>query len=258
MVTEWTSGVDWAGVLGSAGTVLLWVFFGLVVLGLFFLVWYFMSFKHLLVVRQIVNGRKQLRLLKWKVVKDRNGTRWLMTPFHKWFNGFKRSIPDSRAIDLGKRGRYHVEAWYDPKGDNLIWVNDSFDLDGFLSSYQVSDEAGVDSDDSSVERLVTDLGTGFAPLDTADRELIVAEMIRSEQYKTKNKLQIALQIAVYMVPIILVVVIAMTIGEVTSALSGYVGPVSEAATQIADSLERASLHLSDAQELSDDTGGAPN
>lgn len=261
MATSLTSGVDWTGIMGTAGTFLMWMFLLVMVIGLAFIVYYMMSFKNTIIIRKIVNGRKQIKKLKWKVVKDKKGIRWLVTPFYKWFGGFKRAVPNHRALDISKGDRLHVEAWYDVAGDNLIWVQDDFDMDKFLEEHLIEYE----EDGEKKKKLSSDYATKFNPLDTNDRELLVSEMIRSKQYGKKSGWEVALQLAIYMVPIIMVVVFAMTIGEVTTALNDYTGPVTSAANNIAESLERASMHIANAQDFgnpsnigTNSTGGAPN
>lgn len=231
--------VDYIGIGMTTVTVVLWILVGLMIAGLGFFVWYLMSFKHKLIVRELVNNRKIIRVYKWKEWKDRKGTRWLITPFKK----IKKSLPPEESVDINHKGKKFVEAWRSGKDiDSLIWVKDSFSFD-----------------DKTAEQFKEDYG--FEPLTTLDRELLVEEIRKSKEYEGTDFFTKVMQVAVFMVPIILVVVIAFTIGDITDALTEYAGQVKGPMGEIANAFERASENMAGIQNLEQNvtsTEGVPN
>ena len=75
--------VDVYATLGVVGDVLLWSLIVLSVVGIIYLIWYLMSFKNTLIIRDAVNERKVVSKKNWKEKRDRNGNIWLITPFNR-------------------------------------------------------------------------------------------------------------------------------------------------------------------------------
>ena len=218
--------VDYISIGLTSLTVILYVFVGLIIVGLAYFVYYLMSFKNRLIVRNLINNRKIIRSYKWKEWKDKKGTRWLITPFKK----IKKSLPPEESIDINNKGRKHVEAWRSSEdSDTLIWIKDGFNYN--------KEKKGLKED------------YGFEPLTTLDRELLVEEIIRAREYEGTDLLTRVLQIAVFMVPIIMIVVLAFTIGDITEALTTYADSVTGPLQKISTAFETASENIAGIQNI---------
>jgi len=217
--------VDYVGIGLQTATVLMWIFIGLMVCGLMFFVWYIMSFKNTLIVRDLVNNRKIIRKYKWKEHKDKKGTVWLITPFKK----IKKSSPPEEAVDINNKGKKFVEAWRSSEDPNtLIWIEDNFKYSEEKKKLKAK---------------------GFEPLTTLERELLIEELVKAKDYEGTDVLNKILQIAVFMVPIILVVVIAFTLGDITEALTTYANDLKGPMSNIAEAFERASENIGGIQNV---------
>lgn len=217
--------VDYVGIGLQTATVIMWILIGLMVAGLIYFVYYLLSFKNKLVIRDLINNRKIIRTYKWKEQKDKKGTTWLITPFKK----IKKSSPPEEAVDITSKGRKYVEAWRSSEDPNtLIWIEDSFKY-------------------SEKKEMLK--SKGFEPLTTLERELLIEELVKAKDYEGTDYLNKILQIAVFMVPIILVVVIAFTLGDITEALTTYSDSVKEPMAKIADTFERASENIGGIQNV---------
>jgi len=212
--------VDYVGIAMTTLTVLLWIFIGLLIVGIGVFVYYLMSFKNKIVIRDLVNNRKIIRTYKWKEWKDKKGNRWFITPFKK----IKKSLPPEEAIDITAKGRKYVEAWRSGDGDSLVWIKDDFKFDK-----------------ETKKKLNEDFG--FEPLTTLDRELLVDEIIKAREYEGTPLIDKVLKIATFMIPIILVVVIAFTLGDITDALNSTANAVTGPMNNIAQAFERASENM---------------
>jgi hypothetical protein len=216
--------VDYINIGLTSVTVILWIFVGLMIIGLGYFVWYLMSFKNRLIVRDLINNRKIIRPYKWKEWKDKKGNRWLITRFKK----IKKSLPPEESIDINNKGRKFVEAWRSSEdADTLIWIKDGFNY--------------------SKEKEKLKEAFGFEPLTTLDRELLVEEIIKSKEYEGTDLLTKIMQIATFAVPIILVVVLAFTLGDITEALTTYSNSVTGPLERISTAFETASENMAGIQ-----------
>lgn len=217
--------VDYVGIGLQTATVIMWIFIGLMIIGVGFFIWYLLSFKNTLVIRDLINNRKIIRKYKWKEYKDKKGTVWLITPFKK----IKKSSPPEEAVDISNKGKKFVEAWRSSEDTNtLIWIEDDFKYS------------------EAKEKLSS---KGFEPLTTLERELLIEELVKAKDYEGTDFLTKILQIAVFMIPIILVVVIAFTLGDITDALTTYANNVKEPMANIANTFERASENIAGIQNV---------
>jgi len=228
--------VDYVNIGMQTVTVMLWVFVSLMMIGLGVFAWYIMSFKNKLIIRDLVNNRKIVRTYKWKEHKDKKGTTWLITPFKK----LKKSTPPPEAIDINNKGRKFVEAWRSSEDPStLIWVKDSFEYS---------------KEKEEMEK------NGFEPLTTLERELLIEELVKAKDYEGTDLMSKILQIATFMVPIILVVVIAFTLGDITDALTEYASSIKEPMAKISEAFERASENMAGIQntDMTNTTLEVPN
>lgn len=216
--------VDYISIGMQSITVILWILVALMVIGLGYFVYYLMSFKNKVVIRDLVNNRKIIRVYKWKQWKDKKGNKWFITPFKR----IKKSLPPEEAIDITSKGRKYVEAWRSSDGDSLVWIKDDFKFDKETKN-KLNEEFG------------------FEPLTTLDRELLVEEIIKAKEYEGTDILTRVLKIATFMVPIILVLVIAFTIGDISEALTDMATNIQTPMNNIANAFERASENMAGIQ-----------
>lgn len=213
-------GYSFGNVAGTAGTfsqVLSWGLLILAVGGLLYLLYYLFTFKNTIVIREVINGRKIIHTKKWKIQKDKNNNLWLITPFKK----LKKQIPPTESIDLTTKAKKWVEAWRGDDSETFIWCKDDFQYEDFKkTNYQE-----------------------FQPLMTAERELLVNEIAKSNAYNKRSTMDVILQLAPYMFLIILIAVISFTIGDVTTALTDFNSQMTEPLAKVSTAFERASENL---------------
>lgn len=214
-------GINISGTANTLATIGTWLVFLTVILGSLYALYYIMSFKHTLIVRDIVNGRKIVTKYKWKEAKDKKKNTWLMTTFGK----IKKPLPPSKAIELTPKGKKFVEAWRGEDNDTLIWVNDDFDLETYKET----------------------LGDAFQPLTTQDRALLAEEIVDSHKYRQTSNLDRLVQVGMTLAPVIMIIVIAVVLGDITSALGEYANAVTEPMNTIAESLREASANFGSVQ-----------
>lgn len=204
-----------------------WILIGglfLIVIGLgSWFLWYTYSFKNRLIVRSLTNNRKVIKVYRWKERKNKNGSKWLITPFQR----IKTELPPNDAIEINSKGRLFVECWAAEDSESLIWVKDGFNYDNYLNKEN----------------------KGFDPLTTTHRELLINEIAKSREYEGKTTWDRIIQISMWLVPIIMVLVISLTIGDITSAINEYRGPLDQTLKGIGASFERAAENLASVQTV---------
>lgn len=217
----------------TLGTILYWTLFIAVICGAAYFIWYWLSFKNTLVVRDVVNGRKLVRKYRWKEFKDKNKNIWMISPFKQ----LKKALPPDESIDITPKGKKWVEAWRGEDTETFIYAKDDFQYNKYKEGHPE-----------------------FQPLTTQERELLVNEIMKSHEYKKKTTTEMILQIAMYMAPVILIAVIAITIGDVTEALVEYSKPLTSTLNNVANSFEEAAKTLAGVQEVGSNTviAEAPN
>jgi hypothetical protein len=206
------------------GTVMLWGFIIVLVLGMVYLLYYLFSFKNTLIIRDTAHNRKVIRKVKWKETKDRKNVIWMVSPF----NRMKKPLPPSDAIEITPTGKKWVEAWRGEDSESLIYAKDTFNYDEFSKD-----------------------NTGFQPLTTQERELLVNQVAKAAAYKTKNVYEMAVQITMIMAPIILIAVIGLTLGDISEGLTQFATPITNTMNTVADSFVTASENLAGIQTVED-------
>lgn len=155
--------------------------------GLFAAWWWYTSFKHEAIIR-LMTGQQEIVLKdKFKEIKDKNGVR----RFQFLRRRIKPVAPDREAIDITKKGKMFVEVRIYPDG-NLKW----------LSSRGTS---------SPVQE-------GFAQLNSEDATMMAHEIREAIAYKPKKLNEIVLQLAPYMVVLMILVIFMLFFGEVIAPL----------------------------------------
>lgn len=216
--------VDVAGSLGVIGDVLLWTFIILSVLGIVYLVWYLMSFRNTLIIRDAINERKVISKKNWKEKRDKNNNIWLITPF----NRIKKSLPPAKAIEITSKGRKWVEAWRGEDTETLIWIKDGFNYETYKEEHPE-----------------------FQPLITQERELLINEISKSHAYKKRSLYDTIVQISLIMAPIILIAVIGLVLGDITEGLNTYAAPLTNTLQSVGESFVTASENLAGIQTIND-------
>lgn len=206
--------------LGGVTDVISWIILIVAIGSLLYLVYYLYTFKHTLIIREIINGRKIVYKHKWKMVKDKNNIRWLITPFRK----LKKQLPPTESIDITNKAKKWVEAWRGDDAETFVWCHDNFDYSDFKKTH-----------------------SDFQPLTTAERELLANEISKSNSYEKKTTMDYILQIVPILSVVILVAVISLTIGDVTSALTDFAAEMTQPLATVAESFERASENLGSIQ-----------
>lgn len=214
--------IDFTSGIADLGNIALWVLIGALIIGIFYFVYYISSFKHTLIVRDIVNGRKLIRRFKWREHKDKKKNIWLQTPFNK----IKKPLPPNRSVEVTPKGKKWVEAWRGEDTETLVYINDRFDYD------QYKDE-----------------NESFQPVTTQERELIVTELSKAAAYKKKTTAELILQISLIMAPILLIAIIGIVLGDITEALVTYSQPLTDTLTTVSDNFVTASNNLAGIQEV---------
>lgn len=218
------SGYDVAGTLGTMGDILLWAFVVALVIGIVYLIYYLMSFKNTLIIRDTINKRKIISVKKWKEKRDRNNNIWLITAF----NRIKKPLPPAKAIEISIKGRKFVEAWRGEDTETFIWIEDAFDYENFKDKH-----------------------SEFQPLTTQERELLINEISKSHAHKKRSLYDTIVQISLIMAPIILIAVIGLVLGDITEGLSTFAAPLTEVMKTTSEAFVTASENLAGIQTLSD-------
>lgn len=224
--------VDWGSVGQGVATFLMWFLVALLGLILIWFVWYWFSFKNTYELRDVTNNRKILRSGRWKVIKDKKGNRWFVSPFYNQMfgrAGLKKSLPPEESIELRSNGRKHVQGWRIADQETILWAKDNFSADKYKTSK----------------------GDEFQPLDTAEREMLTNEITKAREYEGKSGWQVLMQIAMVLIPVIMVIVIAMSLGEITGALGDMMAQVTEPLSKLVNQLGAYTDTLSGIQTISD-------
>lgn len=220
------------GTLSVVGDILLVGLIIICFLGAVYLVYYLMSFKNTLVIRDAANQRKVVSVKKWKEKRDKNNNIWLVTAFNK----IKKPLPPSKSVELTAKGKKWVEAWRGEDTETFIWITDSFDYENYK---EVHPE--------------------FQPLTTQERELLVNEVVKANAYKKRSLFDTVVQISLIMAPIIMIAVIGLVLGDITEGLTTYAAPLTDTLKTVSQSFVTASENLAGIQTLNETTLiGVPN
>lgn len=213
------------------GDVLLWSLGVILVLGIVYFLYYLMSFNNTLILRDATNGNKIVKKMKWKERRDKNNNIWLLTPFNK----IKKPLPPSESIEITPKGKKWVEAWRGEDTETLIWVKDTFNYQNYKENYPE-----------------------FQPLTTQERELLVNEISKSQQYNKRNLFDTIVQVSLIMAPIILIAIVGLTLGDITEALTSYATPLTSTLQSVGANFENAMETLSCVQTIDGGNVEIPN
>jgi len=164
--------------------------------------WYISSFKHQAIIR-LMTGQQEIVLKdKFREIKDKNGV--------KRFQFLRRRIkpvaPEKEAIDITKKGKMFVELRAFPDG-TIKWLSSR------------------GSSSPMVE--------GFAQLNSEDATMLAHEIRESIAYKPKKLNEIVLQLAPYLVILMILVIFMIFFGEVVAPTAGLADKLATASDTLA-------------------------
>lgn len=202
------------------GEIFLYAIVGIAVIGLIYLVYYLTTFKHTLIIRDAVHGRKVISKKKWKEKRGKDNNIWLITPF----NRIKKPLPPTDAVEITARGRKWVEAWRGEDTESLIYIKDEFNYKSYKAEH-----------------------SDFQPLTTQERELLIAQVTKAHSYKKKTTWERVVTIAIFMAPLLMIAIIGLTLGDITEALTEYSKPLTNSLATTSQAFVEASNNLANIQ-----------
>ena len=177
-------------VIGASSTLadtILYITLTIITLAVIGFIWYILSFKLKIRVRESVKGRTIIKDDVAKVVRDKRtgSVYWKLLKY-------KRRIPEppSDCVDITVKGRKLVE-YFRTGDDQFIPIKVNFDYQNFKES-------------------------GFKPYNTNQRSLLVQEHRESESYKKKKLGEIFLQIFPVLAVIMILTIFMLFFGEVVA------------------------------------------
>jgi len=168
------------GGFSATVTAVFWIVIILAILAVVFAIWWYLSFKFNVVVREVINNKTIIKRDKAKVTKTRQGI-----IFWK-LRGFNVRVPEppSQAIDVDYKGKKWVE-FYKKSDGSFVPISDQFTEEKFIKEFP-----------------------DFKPFTTEQRALLVHELEEAEKYKKKSISEILIALAPY-IAIVLVLVVFM-------------------------------------------------
>jgi len=128
---------------------ILWLILGVLLIVVAYFLFEMIRHRHTLVIRKIINNKKIIQKVKFRIYKDKQGTEWL-----KIYPSKKEYIPpSSKAIDVSRWGSMWIEA-YETQNGELTYIEDQHDD-----------------------------GNGLKPLTSSHRSLYVGQMEKAHQRK---------------------------------------------------------------------------
>lgn len=143
--------------------VIVWLVAIVLVLAVIGLGWYFLSFKHRVIVREVNKGGFSTWTAdKARRVKDKKGIVW----FKLMKTKLKVPEPPSEVREITKKGKVVAELWvYDGK---MLWKRNTFDSEKFK--------------DTTADYL----DGGFDALSSGERSMFIDEIENAQTYKKKK------------------------------------------------------------------------
>jgi len=181
-IMNWLMGAS----TGLADTIL-YIMLTVVIILVGALIWYVMSFKYKVRVKEIVRGRMLVRDDMGKPWKNKkNGTIW-------WkLLKYRRTIPEppTDCVDITNKGK-KVTEFFRTGDDQFIPISVEFDYEAFK-------------------------GQGFKPYNTNQRSMLVQEHREAEDYKKKTWGDKLMQLFPFIAVIMILIVFMLFFGEVVA------------------------------------------
>lgn len=174
-----------------------------IVIGLVWLIFYYLSFNKRVIVRRVINGRTVIIYDKARQFKTKEGVvKWRL-----WKSKFVVGLPPDDCIDISTKGAYVAECFLSPDG-NLKWL--AFDN----NSQNVS------------------------PFTSEERTLLVHEYRESENYKKKKLGEMIMTLAPFLAIVIILVVFMIFFSEVVAPTVGLANSLTSATIDMKESMLR--------------------
>lgn len=199
--------------LGSAGDTILWIIILVLFIAIAWIIWYILSFKIKIRVREVVQGRTIIKDDKGKIKKDKAGVNWLKLFKYR----AKLPLPDTDCLDVTTKGKTVIE--YFKSGEDFIPIKVNFDYGEFKKQ------------------------TGFKGFSSSQRQMMVHECRESEDYNKKTVKDALIQAIPYMVLIILIIgllIFMPDILETQAKLVNSMGGVVEGLNEVSENFVIAS------------------
>jgi len=125
------AGATAAGIATSLYDIIIIVGIMLIVGVAIFLVWFFLQYKHVVIVRKLAKDRKLIIIDRAKSFQTPEGVKyWKLLKTRKTI-----PLPPPEAIDLTKRGKFFVEV-YKTENDQFYYLQDEGDFDSEDPSFR--------------------------------------------------------------------------------------------------------------------------
>jgi hypothetical protein len=195
---------------GSAGDTILWVLLIGLVIAIIWMLWYVMSFKHKVVIREVAkDGKTIVKFDKAKSFKDKIGVTWWKLFRYR----VKLPEPMSDSIDITAKGKKVVE-FFKTEDGMFIPASVGFDYDDFKEQ------------------------TGFKPLPSSQRQMIIHEFRESEGYKKKSMTDLLRDAVPYMALIMLIVALLIFMPDIIESKAEVVSAYGGVADRLYDVSDR--------------------
>lgn len=195
-----------------------------IVIGLVWLIIYYLSFNKRVIVRRVINGRTVIIYDKARQFKTKEGVvKWRL-----WKSKFVVGLPPDDCIDISTKGAYVAECFLSPDG-NLKWL-------------------AFNNDSQNV-----------SPFTSEERTLLVHEYRESENYKKKKLGEMLMTLAPFMAIVIILVVFMIFFSEVVAPTVGLANTLTSATSDMKESMVRMeAVCLNRPQLLSNSVNGTFN
>ena len=189
-------------------TIIFWIIICIAIGGIVFFIWWYLSFKYNVVVRDVINEKTIIKTDKAKIVKTKAGVQfWKLRGY-----GVRVPEPPSKSIDVDFKGKKWVEFYKLPDG-SFVPITDDFNHEKFLKEHP-----------------------SFKPFTTEQRALLVHELEEAEKYKKKRLSEILMALAPYIAILLILTIFMIFFNDV-------VAPTVALGTQLTAATEKLSNSL---------------
>jgi hypothetical protein len=195
--------IDVGGAVSGITTAVIYILILLAIIGIMWFIFYWLSFKFPVTIRDIANNRQIIGKDLAKRIKDRNGVYW-------WkLRRLREKIPEppSECIDVNKKGKKSLELFRADDG-SFIPIEVKFNYTEWKKT-----------------QLLNKATESFKPFGSNQRTMYVHELRESETYKKKKLSDTLMAIAPYIAIVLILVIFMIFFGETvkpTVALSEQV------------------------------------
>lgn len=187
---------------------MIYLFVIILVAGFTWLILYYLSFKHKVRVRQVVNGRTVIIDDKARFFKDKDKIpKWKL-----WKMRDVVSLPDDDCLDLTTKGKKVAECFRTDDG-TYIWIKSNFDYEKYKAN-----------------------NPEFEPFSTEERQMLVTQY-REAIYGKASLLDKVMQFAPYIIVLMILVIFMIFFNETVAPTQALAGQLITATDKMSQSLE---------------------